>query len=340
MSRRARDAALWRVAAESLRNEFDPVADIVGCLGVGELGMICGDVGQCECDDLIVTSAAGDIAAFASDLSEHENSSQHTPHLIQVRPVGNAEAMQESARVQLCGTFAVELLGRRVDNMLPGRQGRVLLAYLVLSRLQPASRNELIDALWGDDRPANAGGALNALISKTRAVVGGDVLRGRTELILALPEPARVDVEAALSMLHAAESAVAIGAWRRAWSPALGALIVAQRTFLPEAEEEPWAEVWRRRLADVRVRALECYARACLGIGGTELPAAERAARELVETAPFRESAHLLLMRTLAARGNVAEALTAYQRLRILLRDELGVDPSEAVQDAYLRLLG
>jgi DNA-binding SARP family transcriptional activator len=48
----------------------------------------------------------------------------------------------------------------------------------------------------------------------------------------------------------------------------------------------------------------------------------------------------LLLMRTLAARGNVAEALTAYQRLRILLRDELGVDPGEAVQDAYLRLLG
>jgi DNA-binding SARP family transcriptional activator len=130
--------------------------------------------------------------------------------------------MQESARVQLCGTFAVELLGRRVDNMLPGRQGRVLFAYLVLSRLQPASRNELIDALWGDDRPANAGGALNALISKTRAVAGGDVLRGRTELILALPEPARVDVEAALSMLHAAESAVAIGAWRRAWSTCLG----------------------------------------------------------------------------------------------------------------------
>jgi len=38
----------------------------------------------------------------------------------------------ESARVQLCGTFAVELLGRRVDNLLPGRQGRLLFAYLVV----------------------------------------------------------------------------------------------------------------------------------------------------------------------------------------------------------------
>jgi len=86
--------------------------------------------------------------------------------------------------------------------------------------------------------------------------------------------------------------------------------------------------------------ALESYAKTCLELGGTELPGAERAARELVEVAPFRESGHLLLMRALAASGNVAEALAAYERLRILLRDELGTDPSEPVQDAYVRLLG
>jgi DNA-binding SARP family transcriptional activator len=78
----------------------------------------------------------------------------------------------------------------------------------------------------------------------------------------------------------------------------------------------------------------------CLGLKGAELPGAQRAARELIEAAPFRESGHLLLMRALAASGNVAEALAAYERLRILLRDELGTDPSEAVQDAYVRLLG
>ena len=50
--------------------------------------------------------------------------------------MGNAEAMDELARVQLCGTFAVELFGRRIDNMLPGRQGRLLFAYLALSRLR------------------------------------------------------------------------------------------------------------------------------------------------------------------------------------------------------------
>jgi DNA-binding SARP family transcriptional activator len=249
------------------------------------------------------------------------------------------EDAKESARVQLCGTFVVELSGRRIDNMLPGRQGRLLFAYLALSRLRPVPRSTLVDVLWGDDPPGNTGGALNALISKTRAVVGGQVLRGRNELILALPEPAYVDVEVALSMLHAAESAVAVGDWRRAWLPARSALLVAQRTFLPEAEA-PWAEMWRHRLGDVRIRALESYAKTCLQLGGTELPAAERAARELVDAAPFRESWHLLLMGALAASGNVAEALAAYERLRILLRDELGADPSETVQDTYLRLLG
>lgn len=244
-----------------------------------------------------------------------------------------------AARVQLCGPFAVELAGRRVDQQLPGRQGRVLFAYLTLFRLQPVSRDTLVDVLWSDSPPAAAGSALTVLISKVRAVVGPGVLRGRTELSVALPEPAQVDVEVALGALHAAESAIALQDWRRAWSPALTALFVARRRFLPEVEA-PWTESWRRRLDDVHARALECYATACLQLGGPELPAAERAAREIVDVAPLRETGHLLLMQALAAKGNVAEALAAYERLRTALREQLGVDPCQAVQDGYLRLLG
>jgi DNA-binding SARP family transcriptional activator len=45
-------------------------------------------------------------------------------------------------------------------------------------------------------------------------------------------------------------------------------------------------------------------------------------------------------METLAARGNVAEALVVYDRLRRLLRDELGIAPGRAVQELHKRLLG
>jgi hypothetical protein len=43
--------------------------------------------------------------------------------------------------------------------------------------------------------------------------------------------------------------------------------------------------------------------------------------------------------KALAGRGNVAEALRAYERLRVLLREELGTAPSPAVQAVHRRLL-
>jgi DNA-binding SARP family transcriptional activator len=242
-----------------------------------------------------------------------------------------------TTRVQLCGAFVAELAGTRVDHRFPGRQGRVLFGHLTLHRPRRIGRDALIDVLWGEQPPAAPATALNALVSKVRAVVGPDVLRGRGELSVVLPEPASVDVEAATTALHGAESALARGDWRRAWTLALTAQFVAHRPFMPEAGA--WAEPWRRRLADMGARALECYAAACLELSGPELPGAERAARELLEVAPLRETGHLLLMRALAARGNVAEALEAYERLRTLLRCELGVDPSQVVQDEHARLL-
>ena len=86
-------------------------------------------------------------------------------------------------------------------------------------------------------------------------------------------------------------------------------------------------------------RALEAYALAALGTGGTELPAAVRAGRQLIRLVPLRESGYQLLMRALAAQGNVAEALRVYSNLSDVLRDELGVSPCSATQAVYDQLL-
>jgi DNA-binding SARP family transcriptional activator len=253
--------------------------------------------------------------------------------------VSNVQDVANGTRVQLCGSFALEVGGRDVGSDGLSRQARLVIAYLVLCRPQPVSREALIDALWDGAPPPSASAALTVVISKLRAAVGADVVHGRGQLSAVLPEPAAVDVEQALAALHTAESAVASGNWRRAWFAALTAHFVTRRTLLPDASGR-WVENWRRRLSDAGVRALESYATACLQLGGAELPAAERAARELVAAAPLRETGHLLLMRSLASRDNVAEALVAYERLRILLRDELGILPSAAVQDYHLELLG
>ena len=92
------------------------------------------------------------------------------------------------------------------------------------------------------------------------------------------------------------------------------ALFVAEREFLP-GEDAAWIDEQRRQMKEVRIRALEAYAAATLGTGGTELPAAVRAGRQLVRLVPLRESGYRLLMQALACQGNVAEALLVYANL-------------------------
>ena len=242
------------------------------------------------------------------------------------------------ARIQLCGRFVAEMDGSRVEDMLPGRRGRVLVAYLVLNRSRPLPRDELLMAGWGQDTPAEARNALSVLLSKLRHSLGADRLRGRTEIELLLPQATFVDVEAALEGAHRAESAIAEGRWAQAWGPAGIAYHIATRPFLTGLEA-PWIDQWRRRLEEVRLRGLECFAAAGLGLGGPALAQAEERARTLTELAPYRETGHCILMEALERRGNVAEALRAYERLRVLLREELGIVPSPTVQAVHRRLL-
>jgi SARP family transcriptional regulator, regulator of embCAB operon len=242
-------------------------------------------------------------------------------------------------RIQLCGLLVVELRGRRIEDSLPSRQGRLLFGYLTLNRDRRITRDELVEALWPSAMPAAAPSALTVLLSKLRATVGPEFLHGRGDVTLTLPDAARVDVEDAFAGVHAAESAVAIGEWRRAWGPATRAQLIAGRRLLPE-HEAPWIDAWRRRLDDVLDHALEAYAAACLGIGGTELAGAERAAGRLIERSPLRESGYRLLMDTLAAQGNVGEAMRVYDRARQKLQEELGMTPGPAIREAHSRLLG
>jgi DNA-binding SARP family transcriptional activator len=236
-------------------------------------------------------------------------------------------------RIQLCGRLVVRLEGRRVEEELPGRQGRLAFAYLAAHRHRAVTRDELIDALWSEPSSSDR---LSPVLSKLRAVVPMD---GRGEVRLTLPADAWIDLEAASAGIHRAESAAARGDWAGAWGPGRVAQHVASRTFLP-GEEAPWIDEQRRRLEELLVRSLELVGRACIAIGGGELDTAERTARSLIALAPYRESGHRLLMEALAARGNTAEALLVYDALRTRLRDELGAAPSADTQQLHRRLLG
>jgi SARP family transcriptional regulator, regulator of embCAB operon len=242
-------------------------------------------------------------------------------------------------RVQLCGRLAAEIDGRRIEEDLPGRPGRLLFAYLTANRDRVVNRDELIEAVWPNGKPNAVDADLRSLLSKTRRATGTQALGLRSRFRLDLPDDAWIDVDVAAQAVHTAEAAVSAQEWSRAWAASHSALCIARRPFLA-GEDPAWVLEWRNQLDGIESRALECYAAASFGIGGSELSGAESAARLLVQKEPYRESGHRLLMETLIVQGNGAEAMHVYAELRRLLREQLGISPSPSTQALHKRLLG
>ena len=243
-----------------------------------------------------------------------------------------------ATRVQLCGRLKVDFEGRHVTPALRGRQGRVLLAYLVINRGRAVSREELIQAIWPEIPPANPAAALRTQLSRLRSALGTEALAGRDTVELRLPEGTWVDTEAAERAIRVADSAIKASDWKDAWTHAHIALNIAGRPFLA-GFQAPWVEEVRRELNELELRARETISRAGIGLGGSELAGAERSARALIRAAPFRESGYLNLMRALVASGNTAEALRTYDELRKLLARELGSAPGTEIQALHRQLL-
>ncbi len=246
-----------------------------------------------------------------------------------------------ATRIQLCGPLVARLAGRDITGLLPGAQGRLAFAFLIVNRAGGVTRPDLARALWGDSPPPEQGIALRALLSKLRralthagenALPAGDLLR------VQLPKDAWVDVDAAAQALHDAQAAVAQDQNARAWIASHIALNVSARTFMA-GHDSDWAIEQRAALADVQIQALEALAACSVGLGGPELDTAVRVSRRLVSLAHFRETGYGWLMRALAAQGNTAEALLAYEALRVMLRDELGAVPGEELQALHASLL-
>lgn len=232
----------------------------------------------------------------------------------------------------------VRIRGSRLEDRLPGRQGRLLFAYLAAHRQRLVVRSELLDVLWPDEAPGAAESGLAALLAKLRRALGTGTLDGKHDIRLVLPADAWVDLEAARDSLHRAESAIGVQDWGRAWGPARVTMHIAGRTFLP-GYQSPWVESVRRELQHCLLRAHECVAVCGLGLGGSELATADRAATKLIELAPLRETGYRLLMQVAAARGDVAEALSVYEQLRVVLREALGASPGPLVQALHRQLL-
>jgi DNA-binding SARP family transcriptional activator len=247
------------------------------------------------------------------------------------------------ARVYLCGRVTVERNGRVLsDAALGGRQGRLLFAFLGTRRTQPASKSQLIDAIWGSRTPASVDTAVNALVSKLRAALRG----------LGVPRPhgvasdagtyqfdvrsAWIDIEDARTAIDRAEGALRGRTPCDAWGSANVAAAIARQPFLPD-EEHAWVQQQRAQLQRLWRRALLVLSAVSVRNGEHELGIQHAA--EALAAEPFDEVACQALMHAHATAGNRAEALRVYADCRKLFRDELGADPSEQTAAVFLRIL-
>ena len=247
-------------------------------------------------------------------------------------------------KVFLAGTIVIEAEGVVIDERhLPGRQGRLLFAYLVAEHDRPVPRDELANILWGDAPPATWDKALSVLVSKLRGVLAETGVDGASALTAAfgcyqldLPEGTWIDVLAAASAANEAEGFLETGEPENATAAAALAESVTRSLFLP-GDDEPWVEEKRREFAEVRARALSALAEASLRTDRAS--DAVRWARLAIDAEPFRESGYRRLMEAHVAAGDRAEALRVYERCRRLLADELGAYPSPETDSIYRSLL-
>jgi predicted ATPase/DNA-binding SARP family transcriptional activator len=232
--------------------------------------------------------------------------------------------------VRLLGPVQAVRAGREVP--LGGPRQRAVLALLVLEAGRVVLAGRLIEELWRGSPPAGAAVTLRSYVSRLRSAlapevpvvargggyaidIGPDQLdAGRFERLVAAGHDALARGQAVAAGARFRE---ALGLWR---GPALADVLEVEPLALEAA-----------RLEELRLAAVEARIEADLAAG---LHAGVTGELErLVAEHPLRERLWQLLMLALYRGGRQADALAAYQRARVMLADELGLEPGEELRE-------
>ena len=226
-------------------------------------------------------------------------------------------------RVNVLGPLEVGDGDRPIE--IGGARLRTLVLRLALEPGRLVTTEALARTLWAQEPPADQVNALQSLVSRLRRALPDGVLAS-------LPGGYRLDVAPeAVDAVRFERLAREGHAALRGGEPALAAQL------LTEAEALWRGPLEHPRLAELRLSATEdrCEAELLLDKGSMLVAELE----ELTAAHPLRERLGELLIRALAGTGRQAEALAAYERLRKLLAEELGTDPSPELRALHVQLL-
>jgi DNA-binding SARP family transcriptional activator len=216
---------------------------------------------------------------------------------------------------------------------------QALLAYLLLKRNAPQPRQQLAFLLWPDSTEAQARANLRKLLHQLHQNLpdAERFLHADTQTVQWRPDaPFTLDVadfERALNQAEAAQRAQD----RTAELLALRSAVTAYRgDLLPNCYDE-WVLPERERLLQAFLGALERLI-ALLEVA-RDFGAAIDYAQRLLRHDPLHEATYQLLMRLYAISGDRTVALRTYHTCATILERELGVEPGQAIREAYERLV-
>jgi DNA-binding SARP family transcriptional activator len=227
------------------------------------------------------------------------------------------------------GPLEAVVEGRSVP--LPAAKPRALLALLLLNRNRVVSVGELIEELWGGEPPETATKALQVYVSQLRKGIGADrVLTKPPGYSLRVGE-GELDLDRFEQLVREGRERLGAGDAEEAAALLEQALALWRGPALAEFGSEPFARDAGARLEESRLEAIEGRIEADLALGRHAQLVSEL--EQLVARHPFRERLRGQLMLALYRSGRQAEALDVYRRTRETLVDELGIEPSQELQE-------
>jgi DNA-binding SARP family transcriptional activator len=232
--------------------------------------------------------------------------------------------------------------GERVVDPGTAKQ-RQLLAMLAVVRGRPVAADVLVDQLWGEAAPPTAQGTLQSYLANLRRALEPDrAPRTRSRVLVSEPAGYRLHVDAldadrfeqlareGRAHLDRGDPPAAAAALRDALGLWRGEPLV-------DAGGAMWASAEVARLTELRLVAAEDLAQASLALGDHGHLVSEL--QRLLAVHPLRERLRGQLMVALYRSGRQADALAVHREGRQMLAEELGIDPSPALQELEAAIL-
>lgn len=252
------------------------------------------------------------------------------------------QGVEGGLRFAVLGPVRAWRHGQELDLGTPLQ--RSILGMLLLKEGRAVTPTEMIDAIWGEESPPRALGALRTYVSRLRTVLEPDrPARSRPELLTSVGKGYALRLAAdALDLtrfergIAAAESARKSGRPREAAEKMRAALALFEGEPLAGAVG-PYAEHQRDRLVERRLGVVEALMDVDLELGDHAAVVAELIA--LTADHPLRERLRAQLMLAYYRCGRQGDALNVFTETREALIDELGVEPGPELTALHQRIL-